>query len=271
MNQPTRAPQSDEEFWRKFLMEGDPKERAARRIFRWLPHGPRCGLCLAPFSGAGAPLMRALGRRQSQQSPTVCTSCFTYLEKHHGGAEVVMTFLFADVRGSTTLAERMSADEYRLLLDRFYRTAADAIFGADGAIDKFVGDEVVAFFIPAFIPAGHARRAVEAAVALLRATGHDNPGGPWIPVGAGVHTGLAWMGAIGEGARTDLTALGDTVNTAARLASAARAGEVLVTTDAAAAAGLDTTDLERRTLELKGKTERTEVVTLGVSSVLVTS
>jgi adenylate cyclase len=269
MNQPGGAPESDEEFWRKFLMEGDPKELAARRFFRWLPHGPRCGLCLAPFAGVGAPLMRAIGKRPSQQSPTVCTSCFTHLADHHGGAHVVMTFLFADVRGSTTLAERMSADEYRRLLDRFYRTAADAIFGADGAIDKFVGDEVVAFFIPAFVPAGHARRAVEAAVALLRATGHGDPDGPWIPVGAGVHTGLAWMGAVGEGARTDLTALGDTVNTTARLASEARAGEVLVSTSAAAAAGLDTTNLERRSLELKGKTEATEVVTLTVSTGLV--
>ena len=179
-----------------------------------------------------------------------------------------MTFLFADVRGSTTLAERMSADEYRQLLDRFYRVASDAVFGADGAIDKFVGDEVVAFFIPAFVTGEHARRAVEAAVQLLRATGHNDPGGPWIPVGAGVHTGLAWMGAIGDGTRTDLTALGDTVNVTARLASAALAGEVLVSTAAADAAGLDLTNRERRTLVLRGKAEATEVVTLSASDVV---
>ncbi len=102
-----------------------------------------------------------------------------------------------------------------------------------------------------------------AARALLIATGHADPGGPWVPVGAGVHTGLAWLGAIGEGAHVDMTAVGDAVNTAARLASAAAAGEVLVTVDAASAAGLDPR-LERKHLELKGKQVPTEVVSLTV-------
>jgi class 3 adenylate cyclase len=69
---------------------------------------------------------------------------------------------------------------------------------------------------------------------------------------------------VGEGARTELTVLGDTVNVAARLAAAAQRGEVLVTTDAATAAGLDP-QLERRRLELKGKQELTEVVSLTVA------
>jgi adenylate cyclase len=137
------------------------------------------------------------------------------------------------------------------------------VFDHDGGVDKFVGDELVAMFYPLLSGERHAARAVEAAVALLRATGHEDANGPWVPIGAGVHSGLAWVGSVGEGPRTELTVLGDNVNIAARLASTAGAGEVLVTTEAATAAGLDP-ELERRRLELKGKQEPTEVVTLRV-------
>jgi adenylate cyclase len=73
-----------------------------------------------------------------------------------------------------------------------------------------------------------------------------------------------WFGAIGEGSHVEITAVGDVVNTTARLAAAAGAGEVLVSTDAATAAGLDPT-LERRSLELKGKQDTTDVVTVRVA------
>ena len=59
-----------------------------------------------------------------------------------------MSMLFADIRGSTSLAETMPPGEYRALLDRFYNVAADAVFANDGFLDKFVGDEVVATFVP---------------------------------------------------------------------------------------------------------------------------
>ena len=101
--------------------------------------------------------------------------------------------------------------------------------------------------------------AIEAGVALLKATGHGSPEGPWIPVGIGVHTGIAFVGIVGAAPTTELTALGDVVNTTARLASAAAAGEVLVTAAAAKAAALDTERLERRHLELKGKRDLTGV------------
>src|SRR5918999_4617222 len=240
-------------------------ERAGRRVFSRLPHGPRCRMCAAPFEGPGAPLMRLIGKRRSEQTPHWCTSCFTFMSTHHGGAEVGLTFLFADVRGSTPMAERMESAEYRQLISRFYETAAQAVVDQDGAISQFIGDEVVAFFIPALAGERHAVRGVDAALALLRATGHADPGGPWLPLGAGVHTGPAWIGTVGAGSRTEFTALGDTVNTTSRLASTARAGEILVSAETARAAGLDP-GLEHRRLELKGKEGTTEVVTLTVAS-----
>jgi len=260
-----RPGKPDDPYWVDFLTKGDAMERRMRRVFRHLPHGPRCKLCAAPFKGPAAPLMRALGSRPSEKNPNVCTRCFVYLADHHGGAEIEATFLFADIRGSTTLAEGMSTAEFHGILDRFYAVATKAVFDHDGSVDKFVGDEVVAFFFPNFVGPDHAAAAIAAATDLLRAAGHEDPSGPWVPVGAGVATGLAWVGAVGTGAQTDVTAIGDTVNTTARLASAAKAGEILVTAEAARQAGLDP-DLERRTLELKGKTTGTDVVTLRIGA-----
>jgi adenylate cyclase len=118
-------------------------------------------------------------------------------------------------------------------------------------------------FFPLLSGDHHPKCGLAAAQALLEATGHADPDGPWISVGAGVHTGIAWVGAVGDGVHTTITALGDAVNTAARLASAAQAGEILVTIDAAKAAGLEG-DLEPARLELRGKENPTEVVRLTV-------
>jgi adenylate cyclase len=256
-------PSGNDEFWRDFLTRGHAAERVARRVFRLIPHGPRCRMCAAPFGGPGAPAMRLIGKRRSVKNPNWCDSCFKFMSRHHGGAEVECTLLFADIRGSTTLAEGMSATEFRGLMDRFYDTAATVVFDHDGMVDKFVGDELVAIFSHLFSGERHAASAVDTARALLEATGHREPGGPWVPLGAGVHTAPTWVGAVGSDTHTELTVLGDSVNTTARLASAARAGEILVTTEAATAAGLDSS-LVRRPLELKGKQHVTEVVALTV-------
>ena len=259
-------PGDNEEFWRQFLLRGDPRERRNRAIFRRLPSNPRCRLCAAPFGGIGAPIMRAIGKRPADNNPHLCSNCFTFVTSHHGGAEIETSLLFADIRGSTSLAETIPPGEYRALLDRFYNVAADAVFSNDGFLDKFVGDEVVATFVPLLTGELHARRAVDTARALLKATGHGSADGPWVPLGAGVHTGLSWVGAVGEGPAANMTALGDSVNVAARLASLAEAGEILVTSEAALAAGVDTTTLPHRSLELRGRHQPTEVVSMRIGA-----
>ena len=252
----------NEEFWRKYLENPDSLQTIGRRFFSRIPADPRCQLCAAPFEGMGGPLMRLIGKQRSDGNPSMCNTCQKVLIKHHGGAEVTGSMLFADIRGSTAMAEKMSTGEFHALLERFYNAASDAVFAHSGVVDKFVGDELVAVYPPVY-GAHHAKNAVETATALLRATGHADPGGPWVPVGAGVHTGRVWFGAVGEGNHVEVTVVGDVVNTAARLAAQATAGEVIVSTDAAQAAGLDPS-LERRSLELKGKELATEVVSLRV-------
>ncbi len=165
--------------------------------------------------------------------------------------------LFVDVRGSSGLAERMSATEFSRLMNRFYAAATDVLVKSDAMIDKLVGDEVVAWYIPLLTGPQHARPAVQAAQALLQATGHGAAGGTWLPIGVGVHTGIAYFGSVSGvgGTVPDWTALGDNVNIAARLVSAAGPGEALISDAAYAAAGLDLGQLEQRQMELKGRRE----------------
>src|SRR4026207_1848035 len=157
----------DEAFWYDFLTVGSPSERRNRRIFRLLPHGPRCRLCAAPFAGVAAPVMRLIGRGPRGPHPKRCSPCFDYITEHHGGAEVELSLLFADIRGSTGMAEGSSPSAYRALLDRFYDVAAQAVTGSDGFIAKVVGDEVVAIFAPLLAGEQHAAQAIEAATTLL--------------------------------------------------------------------------------------------------------
>lgn len=266
MTEPATIPPSDD-HWRDYLEKGEPHLKVQRKVFSAVPSDPRCRMCTAPFGGIGKPLMRAIGRSRSAANPHLCSACENALIKNHGGAEVTGTMLFADVRGSTSLAERMSPGEFKTLLERFYGVASNAVVHHDGAIDKFVGDELVAMFYPSLAGERHVAAAIEAAQELLRETGHGSHGGPWAPVGAGVHTGRVWFGAVGEAGHVQLTSVGDVVNTTARLAGAAGAGEILVSTDAAAAVGLDP-GLEQRSLELKGKEQPFDVVVVGATTSL---
>jgi adenylate cyclase len=118
-------------------------------------------------------------------------------------------------------------------MNSFYKAGTEALIRTDALIDKFMGDEVIGLYTPGFAGREHAQAAVEAGRGLLRATGHADPQGPWLPVGIGIHTGVAYVGAVGsEDSVSDITVLGDAANTAARLASAAGPGEILVSAQA---------------------------------------
>lgn len=205
--------------------------------------------------------MPLFGHARWPKNPKYCVGCFRMLRRHHGGAEVECSLLFADVRGSTPLAEQMRPKEFNKLMGRFFDVASRVLGDHDAFVDKFVGDEIIGIFVPAMATEAHAQRAVDAARELLRRTGHGDSAGPWVPVGVGVSTGTAYVGSIGDGLDTELTAMGDMVNTTARLASAAGQGEILVAAATAAASRLPDS-LEHRSLRLRGKTEPTEVVVL---------
>jgi adenylate cyclase len=250
--------------WRALLTGQHKGVRQLRRAFGRLPSPPRCKMCHAPFHGIGGFVLRpAFG--PWERNAQLCKNCMRGLMKRGvGGAEVELSLLFADVRGSTALGERLQATEFSAVLSAFYRLAAAAIVTNEGVVDKFVGDEAVGLFIPGFSGTDHAAKAIAAGQAILEAVGRPaaSPIGA-IPVGAGVHTGVAYVGSLGSSEQiSDFTALGDPVNTTARLASLAAAGELLVSLEASEEAGLDEQNLERRTVDVRGREERLEVYVL---------
>ena len=224
-------------------------DKRLRRVFHWLPRDPRCKFCNAPFEGAGAALVKALfGKRRSEMNPQFCNLCDEASRRFPGGAEVPMSMLFADVRGSTALSETMSPMEFSRLISRFYTATTRVITDGDGLVEKLAGDAVAAFWGAGFAGADYVARTLNVAQKMRRVLEREN-----IPVGIGVHAGIAYFGAVGtpEGLTT-FTAIGDEVNTAARLASKAAAGEIVVSEQALAQARIDGSAFEARSLELKG-------------------
>jgi adenylate cyclase len=254
---------------------GDPdfrqsrRLRRLRRLWRAIPSAPRCKLCTRPFGPPGGPFMRLVGLGPWPGNPKYCTGCFKAIYRHRAGAEIECTLLFADIRGSTSLGESMRSSEFRGLMDRFYRTAAETLVDHEAIVDKFVGDEVIAIFVPAMTEGNHAGQAIDAGLELLRATGHDGLA-PWAPIGIGINTGQAFVGAVGTAEHVEFTALGDTVNVTARLASEAASGEILVAETTIRAAGLaESTQFsrrDRRSIELRGRSEATDVLVLTLAA-----
>ena len=255
MTRPPKIDKMSASEWRDVLWGIHPGLYRKRRLFKVIPSEPRCKFCNAPFHGIGGTLMSMIGRRQYSKNPLFCEACLTDPVE---GVEVELTMLFADVRGSTTLAEKMSASEFGNLMNRFYETASHILVHSLAIIDKFVGDEVIGLYIPGLAGTEHARKAILAAEELLHATGHQGDH-PWLPIGVGIHTGNAYVSLVGsEGGVGDLTALGDSMNIAARLASQAGAGEIVVSESSYNQAALNKI-AEKRTLELKGRSEPVNV------------
>ena len=251
----TQDPEA-EEGWRQVLTESGFAPQA--RLFRRLPSNPRCPLCKAPYGLPFGPILHLFGFGRSKRYPQLCNPCFTQMERHRGGAEVPITVLFADVRGSTGMAERSSASDFSALLARFYEQVTEAVRDEGGIIDKFLGDGVMALFLPSFTDGQHAARGLNAARRILR--------NAELPIGIGLNTGQAFTGFLGPTAEvTGFSAVGDAVNVAHRLGEAAAAGELIVGDDdlpaTGPAAGVGES-WEMRELKVKGRDQAVRVWSL---------
>jgi adenylate cyclase len=246
-------------LWRGLLTGTDPTLLKMRARWRHVPSAPRCKVCASPFHGIGGAFARLFWHGPMPNNPALCKVCFGKMASQPGGAEIPISVVFADVRGSTALAERTSAAEFHGLIQAYYRSAAVAIDENGGIIDKFLGDGVMALFIPFISGESHASRAILAGRAILAAVERDGLGEKGLLVGAGVHTGVAFVGVVGGAEKIDFTALGDTVNIAARLGSIAGPGELLVSRAAWDEAGLGIPPVERE-VEISGRTGSLTVV-----------
>ena len=245
------APEDWEVAWRLHEYGVGGLVNAAIRV---LPSGPRCGICAAPFGAPGRWIVGPLGYRPSRKNPTICGMCVEFSPP--GGMTMYTGVLFADLRGFTARFDGADPREASSLLRRFYRCAEDVLF-PDALIDKLIGDEVMALYLPAIkphlspddVPAlmlDHARE-------LLRSVGYGSGAEPFVEMGIGIDVGEAFVGNIGQRALYDFTAVGDVVNTASRLQSQASGGEVLLSERVAR--GLAGEVGTRVELELKGKRE----------------
>ena len=175
-----------------------------------------------------------------------------------GGQLREATVLFSDIRGFTAMSERLDPQHMVSMLNEYFEIMVDIIFRHEGTLDKFVGDEIMAVWGAPVRQADHAQRAVRAALEMMKALENFNRfrtanGEDPIHVGCGINCGPLVAGYMGSTRTLSYTVIGDTVNTAARLCSAAAAGEILVSDPIRAALGPHL-ELERRpAASLKGK------------------
>ena len=252
--------------WLSYMTLGEMPEHMRppwfeRRVFRPLvkrmPKSPRCAICYVPFEGIGGKFAKAFWNIESSKlNPHLCNLCENFATEYHGGVELEISMLFVDVRGSTGMAERTSPEEYSKLINRFYHAATEEFYKSYGFVEKLLGDEVAGFFVPGFAGPRHAKVAVETGKRIMKAMGYGGSSKPWIPVGIGINTGIAYVGSVNSGGGvSNIAMLGDAVNTTARLTSLAAAGEMLISDATRQAAGLKTEEMESRSLMLKGKSQ----------------
>lgn len=185
-----------------------------------------------------------------------------------GGTLRHIAVLFVDIRGFTTMSERLSPEEVVTILNQYLAMTSSCVEKNRGTLDKFVGDATMAFWgapLPMEDPIYHAARAamdiVAGADALSRKLARES--GETLRVGVGVHFGPAVVGNMGSEHRMDYTAIGDTVNTAARLEANAPGGTVYISRAVADALGARATVRSLGgSVKLKGKAEGFEVLVL---------
>ena len=260
---PGKEPLSSEDWAALWQLHDTAVSRVMHRVWKALPHGPRCCMCSAPFAGWGRLVVRPLGYRPSRKNPTICSVCVE--SSPPGGMKMCAGVLFADVRGFTARSEGADPEDVSNLLRRFYRCAEDVLF-PDAVIDKLIGDEVMALYLPD-IQKRVSRSEVpqlmlEHARGLLRAVGYGSDEGPFVEMGIGLDIGEAFVGNIGERALYDFTAVGDVVNTASRLQHQAAGGEVMLS--ARVARDLPASVGAPVQLSLPGKTEPQSVYRVSI-------
>ena len=172
----------NEATWRTILMGTHRFTRFERSAFSRLPSPPRCAICASPFNGPSAPVLRAFGRGPFAKNPRYCAVCIGGLMKQKGGAEVELTALYADVRGSTPMAEQLGAPGMHDVMDHFYSEDVDALIHGGALVERFMGDQIVGYFVPGYAGREHARHALETALEVLRVTGNVGRGAVWLPV-----------------------------------------------------------------------------------------
>ena len=148
-----------------------------------------------------------------------------------GGRRATVSVIFADIRGFTRFSERLSPEKLVSILNRYLAAAAEAILEAEGTIDKFMGDAVMAWFNAPLPQPDHTLRAVKAAIGIrerVKKLQDELPDQYRLHFGIGLHVGEAVLGLIGTERRLEYTAIGDSINTAKRIQENSSADQILI-------------------------------------------
>lgn len=210
---------SEEHVEEYAVLRGEASEPGAPRFDQpLLLH--RCKTCRTPIRGPLAILSRMRGIEPYPKNPQLCNRCERSI---HGSEDRVVTVLFADIRGYSTLASNSSNDAVLGMLRRFFNLAAPAVYDHYGVVDQFLGDGMKVLFNVPVPRVTHTEDAVRAALEVLRRL-QGQPFG----IGLGIETGMALAGHIGLDTVVDFTCVGETVNLAARLQAVAGPGELVI-------------------------------------------
>ncbi|WP_187970509.1 CHASE2 domain-containing protein [Aquibium microcysteis] len=181
-----------------------------------------------------------------------------------GGENKELTLLFADIRGFTTLSEKLGANELTEFLNNYLTPMTDVLMERGATIDKYMGDGIMAFWNAPLDVADHRRRACESVLAMQAAlVGFNRQFGTDIAVGVGLNTGICCVGNLGSRQRFDYSAIGDPVNVAARIEGMTKQYGLSNLISGSTAEGMDDfAMLEVDRVKLVGRAEPTPVYTL---------
>ena len=225
-----------------------------RGLLGGLPSDPRCRFCFVPFGGIG----KYIGVRPSAKNPNYCRSCFEGLPTQTH--EMKVGVLFADIRGYTSWAETHGTANAAETLSRFYEVA-NRTLTSDDAFVEFVGDQVMALYLVDMPSLGERTNEIMLSAAK-RLVAEVRAQSELLPVGVGLNYGLAQVGPIAKGETKDFTAVGDVINTAARLQSSANEFEVVVSEAVYNEVADRVVGAQQRTIEAKGKSQPLEAFVL---------
>ncbi len=181
-----------------------------------------------------------------------------------GGEESDVTILFSDIRGFTSMSEKLSPSEIVKILNKYFKSMIDVVFKYNGTLDKIVGDELMVLYGVPLKGEGDTINAVKTAVEMFKALDKFNEkiikeGYEPLKIGIGINQGKAVSGNIGSEQQMNYTVIGDTINLGARLCSHAKSGEILISRSVKDLIGDEFNFKKIPSIEVKGKSKPIDV------------
>ena len=181
-----------------------------------------------------------------------------------GGTESEITILFSDIRGFTSMSEKLSPTEIVKLLNKYFKSMINVVFKYNGTLDKIVGDELMVLYGVPLKSEDDTDNAVKTAIKMFKALDKFNEkivkeGYKPFKIGIGINKGKAVSGNIGSEQQMNYTVIGDTINLGARLCSHAKSGEILISSSVKSVISDDYPFKKIPSIEVKGKSKPIEV------------